>query len=109
MTQIPDGTSNTYLVGEKYLNPDVTRTGAIRATTKGRTWGLPTMSAVKRTSLRTRIGPCGTRRAYGKLQHFGSAHAVIFNMAMVDGSVHPVNYSIAVLVHRNLGNRKDGQ
>ena len=39
---------------------------------------------------------------------FGSAHSDVFHMAMCDGSVHPINYSIALPIHQHLGNRDDG-
>ena len=38
---------------------------------------------------------------------FGSAHPFTFGMAMCDGSVHQVSYSIDPNVHRILGNRND--
>jgi prepilin-type processing-associated H-X9-DG protein len=39
---------------------------------------------------------------------FGSQHAVGMNMAMCDGSVHFVSYSIDLETHQRLANRHDG-
>ncbi|MCD4728919.1 MAG: DUF1559 domain-containing protein [Pirellulales bacterium] len=41
--------------------------------------------------------------------HFGSAHSNGFHIALCDGSVHMISYSIDSHVHSYLGNRMDGQ
>jgi len=40
---------------------------------------------------------------------FGSIHAGGFHMAMCDGSVRQISYTINRDVHKWLGNRRDGQ
>ena len=40
--------------------------------------------------------------------NFGSAHLAGFNMALCDGSVRTISYSIDLMTHIHLANRKDG-
>ena len=112
---ISDGTSNTYLVGEKYINPDHYTDGQ----DGGDDWSMYTgqQDDVSRTvgyfdssgkfqpSLPQQDTPGnGTPSGFA----FGSAHSGGFNMSFCDGSVRTIDYSIDAEVHRRLGNRQDG-
>jgi len=116
MADITDGTTNTYLVGEKYLDPDFYFTGndwgddqcafagdladdVCRYTGKDSPPNVVTLPPFPDT-------PGLGSGAYATI--FGSAHAVGFNMAFCDGSVHVMNYTLDPLVHNDLGNRHDG-
>ena len=103
---ITDGTSKTYLVGEKYVDPDFCDAGSDWADGEGIYAGFS--NNVTRT---TNAGPyqdtpglqtCGP-------PGFGSAHADVFNMSMCDGSVHPINYSILPSLHQALSTRNGGE
>ena len=106
VSDIVDGTSCTYLLGEKQLAQDAYFNGAC---------------AGDRESLYTGFGNDTCRSAYyspirdisteGTLEdeykRFGSCHTSAFHMGMCDGSVHAVSYAIDLNVHKNLGNRQD--
>jgi prepilin-type N-terminal cleavage/methylation domain-containing protein len=107
MAQITDGTSYTFMVGEKYHNPDYYFTGQDPADDQNLFTGWNNDSC--RT---TNLGyppvqdqPGNSAPSQGS---FGSAHAIGFYMALCDGSVHFINYSIEPETHRRLGNRMDG-
>jgi prepilin-type N-terminal cleavage/methylation domain-containing protein len=108
---VPDGLSHTYLIGEKYLNPDDYKTGRDGADD----WCMfsgdqndfnklcnstdPTMSIY--------CIPARDRTGAGNACNFGSAHAASFNMMMCDGSAQSVRYDIDMTLHSRLGNRHD--
>lgn len=106
VAHVRDGASNTYLAGEKYVNPDHYATGAdlgdnetmyIGDNEDITRWGGPSYP------------PMQDRPGYGLRLTFGSAHASGFGMCFCDGSVRRMSYAIDLTVHGLLANRKDGQ
>jgi len=113
MSEITDGTSNTFLCGEKNIDPDYYLTGQDPGDDQGFTVGWdydicrytyypPTSGDPPPTP-----APDTPGATYYALV-FGAAHINGFGMAMCDGSVHTLNYSIDAETYRRLGDRADG-
>ena len=114
---ITDGTTNTYLIGEKFVYSDQYeqagpgdkasmyagiadndsnsnfRSAGVLETKE---WFLPTQDAAQ------------TEANQGAWRGFGSAHAGSFGMAMCDGSVQRISYEIDGETSARLADRKDG-
>lgn len=132
VAQVEDGTSNVYLIGEKYV-PVEAYAGAGPTTTGA---GLPSWGENQSMysgyewdnqrvawSLRTWPGT-GTDTTFQEEfqpkqdrsgvaaatieRPFGSAHAAAFNMVYCDGSVHSISYDIDPTTHGYLACRLDG-
>ncbi len=106
IAQVIDGTSNTCLVGEKYLMPDYYSTGEDGGDNENMLMG-DNEDIIRWTS--TSLTLSQDRSGDGTGHRFGSAHATGFNMAFCDGSVRSLSYSINPATFGCLGNRKDGQ
>ena len=106
IADITDGTSNTYMVGEKYLNSDLYFTGTDPADDQSMFSGFNNDNS--RSSDPVYGPPSQDMPGYSNEGLWGSAHAEGFNMAFCDGSVRWINYSIDPTTHRYLGNRHDG-
>ena len=111
---ITDGLSNTYLLGEKYLDPDLYTTGTDDGDNEnaytGLNWDLTRTAANSAPGSTTYSYTPPARDTPGLVNfwNFGSAHAGIFVMVLCDGAVRNINYSISPEVHRRLCNRADG-
>jgi prepilin-type N-terminal cleavage/methylation domain-containing protein/prepilin-type processing-associated H-X9-DG protein len=103
--EIKDGTTNTYLAGERYLRPDDYETGLGSADDQGALMGFD-RDVIRWVN--NAANPMQDRNGVDRFNNFGSAHANGFNMVMCDGSVHSITYSIDLELHRRLGVRNDG-
>lgn len=110
---IPDGTSKTYLCGERYVRSNNYKRDQVH-------YDDPNKSPVDPSdSWHWATGACRDTLRSGHdlpLQdntlvrgggYFGSAHPGGFNIAFCDGHVESVSYDVDLLVHRNNANRRD--
>jgi len=125
--RITDGTSNTYMVGEKYMSTDNYDDGLDEGDNE------PAFSGNNNDTLRTTAPDRGSIRGplplrpdqpgtsddgfnggkktdpgYGGELMFGSAHTGGFHMAFCDGSVSRVSFDVDPEIHRAQGHRSDG-
>ena len=109
-----DGTSQTMMVGEKYLNPDRYFDGNDPADDQNILVGMDrdvngfVGNGLDFNNVPFPLLPLQDRPGTGLDYQFGSAHTAGFNAVFADGSVHAVNYSIDGPVFFYLGGRDDG-
>lgn len=115
---ILDGTSNTYLAGEKFCNPDHYNDNV--------SWGddgimlngydndnyrltaqNANLPALFDESSGSYLPPLRDRRGVENWLCFGSAHTGVCNFVFCDGSTHAISFNIDQELHRRFGNRKD--
>jgi len=107
--EVQDGLSNTYLVAEKYLEPELYRNGLDPADNECAYIGDNQDITRYTYSGNTFLPPVQDRRGLVNSIGFGSPHVNSFNACMGDVSVRRINYSIDPTVHRYLGNIADHQ
>jgi prepilin-type N-terminal cleavage/methylation domain-containing protein len=115
MAEITDGTSCTYLAGERYLNPDDYfngQNGGDLGWAEGYDTGVVRFTGIwpvkDPPTPAPQTWPWQDQPGVDRQYCFGSAHTVSFNMAFCDGSVNSISYTIDTEVHRRLGSRNDG-
>ena len=105
LREITDGLSHTYMIGEKQLNPSMYENGESHGD-DGTVYACHNSDTHRSTHSRFPPqqdgNPPGDEDYYGS---FGSAHAGGFYMAMCDGSVLDISYSIDASVHQAMGTR----
>lgn len=102
---IVDGTSNTFIFGERHVNPDQYDTGKGSDDDQFQYIGFD--QDVIRFAASNTLPRQDTQGATLP-RHFGSAHVGSLRFGFCDGSVHNVSYTIDADTYRRLGNRKDG-
>jgi prepilin-type N-terminal cleavage/methylation domain-containing protein len=114
--QITDGTSHTFLLGEKYVRADL-YTGGSKSDDKGWIDGWDP-DAIRSTcfqpyqdsdgagfSFQPQNGPGDLFGIDRDVYYFGSAHPSGFNGIFADGSIRGLNYDIDVVLFNALGTR----
>ncbi|MDO4628419.1 MAG: DUF1559 domain-containing protein [Planctomycetia bacterium] len=107
--EVRDGTSNTYLIGEKYLEPNHYEATAANLTTNDNIYIFRGADTDMHLTTKENNRPMQDRGNVSNFHSFGSPHAGAFGMVMADGSVQRISYSVEIETHMNLGNRKDGK
>jgi len=102
MANVTDGTSQTAMVGEKYLARLHYRTGVSYGDDH------PVFVGDDADNRRWTDEPPTKDATADDIQHFGSAHPGGCQFVLCDGSTRTVSYTIDATVFRNFGNRHDG-
>jgi prepilin-type N-terminal cleavage/methylation domain-containing protein/prepilin-type processing-associated H-X9-DG protein len=100
-TDVPDGLSNTYLVGEKYLDSNSYFSGLDYCDDNAMVGG-DDLDMVAWT-----VGSLLNDQAGLKRNGFGGPHPGLVIMAFADGSVRALPVDTDPLVHKRSGNRRD--
>jgi prepilin-type N-terminal cleavage/methylation domain-containing protein/prepilin-type processing-associated H-X9-DG protein len=127
VAKVNDGTSKTYMVGEKWMPPKGYDGVCCASNLPGFSWGdnnsaysgyesdnhRAAWNLASPPSQQVYSEPSQDRDGVLVLgfaeRRFGSAHAGSFNMAFCDGSVRGVAYDIDAVTHGRLAHRFDGE
>jgi prepilin-type N-terminal cleavage/methylation domain-containing protein len=105
--KILDGASNTYMYGERFLDPDYYLSGQNGGDDQCMYMGYD--RDINRITHPTDqvYFPRRDRKGGDYTLAFGSAHDNVFNMVMCDGSVHSIPFEIDPKLHDALSGRND--
>jgi prepilin-type N-terminal cleavage/methylation domain-containing protein len=111
---VTDGLSNTYLLGEKYVNLDFYPTGQDNGDDQSAYVGydIDVCRWTKNDTSRSPpivFPPLPDMPGVLQYHNFGSAHAGACHFIFCDGAVRSISYAIDAEVHRRFGNRSDGK
>jgi prepilin-type N-terminal cleavage/methylation domain-containing protein len=101
ISDIQRGTSNTFLIGERYLNPQHYLDGVDPGDNESMYVGFD--NDVYRV---TYLPPMQDTKGVQDTTRFGSAHPAGFQMLMCDGSVQFIEYGVDPVTFKRQGNRR---
>jgi hypothetical protein len=127
--KVLDGTSNSLMLGEKYVSTDqyasVLQWGDNESWGWGNSWGHTrnanqqprqdskhgpaTIGTPPANAPGNGCGPFGLGATGGYYDYWGSAHPAGFQAGMADGSVRTIRYTISMPTLRAISHRHDGQ
>lgn len=106
---ITDGTSNTFMFGEKHIRPNSLRgKNEDRSLFGGQNNSIRRMAGIDGADQRP-LRPHWDQNGALANTSFGSRHTSVCLFALCDGSVRPVSFSVSLQTLTRLANRQDGQ
>jgi prepilin-type N-terminal cleavage/methylation domain-containing protein len=110
LSHLKDGTTSTYMVGEKFLDPDAygdsnINFGHNHSYFQGFDWDTNRWASNFEKSMWL---PLPDTPGLNRYEMFGSAHPGVWHMVFCDGSVQGMSFDIDGTIHRRLANRFDG-
>ena len=114
LKMITDGGSNTYMIGEKYVDPDCyegtdTTPNDLGVYGDGGDGQGYYVGFDWDTHRFANQPPLQDSPGFEGFRLFGSAHPAVVHMVLCDGSVRGISYDIDETTHKRLSNRHDGQ
>jgi hypothetical protein len=109
--QIPDGASNTMVLGEKFLQPSEYNTGNFGGDDRGWSdgWDFDTLRSTMCMVQADRDATDAERGTGHTEYRFGSAHSQTLNVGFADASVQTIRFDVDPELFNKLAHRDDGE